>query len=650
MKETIAATDWGAMFDDSAGREYTMLRRRQIDERFFSGLEFGVSGKGLTYREGAVAGEKIKLFFSQLVRADLGERNIEELPLPLSLIATDIGTGERVAMRTGNLTSAMRGSMSVPGALAPIVRDGRKLVDGGLVDNVPIQEVRERCGAEVVIAVNVGSPLTKANEVTSLLGIVGQMVNLLAEQNVAKSLALLGANDIYMRPELGDISATDFDRQIDAAVIGHATALAQAEKLRPLSVSQAEYDAWRAKLRITPLEPPIVTEVRVAPTKFVNAEDVRQAVRQKEGEVLDSKALADDLITFYSRGDLQSFDYSVLRERDKTILTLSPVEKAWGPDYLRFGLNLETNFSADSSFNLRALYRRTWLNAFGGEWLVVGQVGSDQGIATEFYQPLDYRQRWFVRPYVGTIMHMLPLYVDGDRIAEYRIRNNSAGLDAGARLGTYGQAKVGWLERDVTASLDTGAQVLPESKSRIGAIQAGVVIDQYDLPFFPSRGYRAQLDYLDAQEVPDEVRKYSKVELQLGGAWSAGDFVMRGTLAGGTALHGNLPPVDMFALGGLGRLAAYNPGQLIGEEYALATARLEYRLLRPIPLLGLAASAGVSYERGRMKKVLTEPNFSGWVDSYSAYIAANTPLGPIYFGYADGKSTKGRLYLFIGTP
>ncbi len=159
-----------------------------------------MTSEGLKYREGAVAGTKIKLFFNSLVGADAGQRTIESLPLPLTLIATDIGTGERVAMRTGDLTTAMRASMSVPGAVAPVQRDGHKLVDGGLVDNVPIQEVKDRCGAEVVIAVNVGSPLAKPEDVTGVLSVVGQMVNLLAEQNVSRSLALLGPKDVYMRP------------------------------------------------------------------------------------------------------------------------------------------------------------------------------------------------------------------------------------------------------------------------------------------------------------------------------------------------------------------------------------------------------------------------------------------------------------------
>jgi NTE family protein len=499
MKETIAKTDWAGMFDDSAGRDSVSLRRKQIDDRFYSGLEFGVTKGGLSYREGAVAGEKIKLFFNELVRADLGERNIEELPVPLTLIATDIGNGERVAMRSGNLTSAMRASMSVPGAIAPVVREGRKLVDGGLVDNVPVQEVRERCGAEVVIAVNVGSPMLKPEQVSGVLSVVGQMVNLLTEQNVAKSLSLLRPGDIYMRPELGNITAADFTRQIEASGIGRATALAVADKLRALSVSPEEFKAWRGRVRLEPgPKPPVVDEVHIAETRFVNPRELRAAVTQKEGDVLDSKALAKDLVLVYSRGDLTSLDYSVLRERDKTILKLTPIEKSWGPDYLRFGINLASDFRTESPYNLRALYRKTWINAFGAEWLTAAQMGGNQGIATEFYQPLDYRQRFFVRPFIGTRQEKIGLYFDGDRLAEYRTREDRLGLEAGVNLDVYGQARAGWLERRLKATRDTGIPQFPDFKGDVGGVSASLALDTQDFAFFPTKGYSATLDYFNA--------------------------------------------------------------------------------------------------------------------------------------------------------
>ncbi len=652
MKETISKTDWAGMFDDSAGRDSVSLRRKQIDDRFYSGLEFGVTKDGLRYREGAVAGEKIKLFFNALVRADLGERNIEELPLPLTLIATDIGTGERVPMRDGNLTSAMRASMSVPGAIAPVVRDGRKLVDGGLVDNVPIQEVRDRCGAEVVIAVNVGSPLMKPDEVTGVLSVMGQMVNLLTEQNVAKSLSLLRPRDIYMRPELGDITAASFDRQIEASAIGRSAALAVADRLRSLSVSPEAYRSWRSKVRLEPgPKPPVVDEVRVAETRFVNPQELRASVGQKEGEVLDSRKLEKDLVLVYSRGDLVSLDYSVLKERDKTILKLTPLEKAWGPDYLRFGINLASDFRTDAPYNLRALYRKTWMNAYGGEWLTTAQLGSNQGVGTEFYQPLDYRQRYFVRPFIGTEQQKVGLYIDGDPLAEYRTREYRAGVDAGVNLDVYGQARVGYIERRLRATLETGDPVFPDSNQDVGGVRASLALDTQDFAFFPTRGYQANLDYFEALRESNLAGKYGRVAGTVRGAWSPGDLIFLGRVEGGQATKGNPPLVDAFYLGGLGRLSAFAPSQIIGNEaFGLVSVQAQYRLTKPMPILGLSLLAGVSYEAGYMKNPITEPGLTGGINSYGVYLASNTIFGPAYVGYSTSKDRSGRFYLFIGTP
>ena len=651
MRERIGKTDWATMFDDNASRDLQSLRRRTMDDRFFSSLEFGVTDEGLRYREGAIAGEKIKLFFGELVRADLGERNIEDLPLPLTLIATDIVSGERVAMRSGNLTSAMRASMSVPGAIAPVQRDGRKLVDGGLVDNVPIQEVRERCKADIVIAVNVGSPMMKGAQVHGAVSVVAQMVNLLTEQNVAKSLQQLGPRDIYMRPELGDISAMDFGKQLDAAAIGKATALAQADRLRALSVSPQEYVAWRGRVHTSPSpQPPVVDEIVVAETRYVNPRDLRESVRQKEGEVLDSKALAEDLVNIYSRGDLQNLDYTVLRQRDRTILKLVPVEKAWGPDYLRFGLNLSTNFRADSSFNLRALYRRTWLNSYGGEWLTSAQVGSENAIGTEFYQPVDYRQRWFVRPYLAASQRKVSAYFDGSRVADYRVPDYWGGVDIGANLGTYGQVYAGWRERDVKARLETGSPVLPDAAARTGALMAGASIDQYNYPFFPTRGYKGTFTYQDTRHTTDG-DNYAKIEGALAAAIPITERLsLLPTVAAGSTTRGTLPLYDAFALGGLGRLSAFAPGQILTDKYTFGSVRAEYRLVRTIPIVDLAVILGLGYERAHVKNPITEPNLRGNIDSYGVYLGATSALGPLYFGWSGTPDRRGRLFLFLGTP
>jgi NTE family protein len=654
IQEIVGKTDWISMFDDSAGRASVDLRHKEIDDRFYSGLEFGVSREGLRFREGALAGEKLKLFFNRLVRTDLGDRSIEDLPLPLAIIATDIGTGERVAIRKGNLTSAMRASMSVPGLMAPVPREDRKLVDGGLTDNLPVAEARSLCNADVVIAVNVGSPLLKPEQVTGVVTVLGQVVNLLTEQNVEKSRLLLTPKDIYIQPDMGDITATQFTRQLDAAKVGRDAARAVAAELGRYSVPEREFVAWQGRVRLASTHvPPIIDSVEVAGTRFVNPQTLRRAIRQKEGEPLDSAALATDLVTEYSQGDLHSLDYSVVRERDKTILRITPVEKPWGPDYLRFGLGLASDFRAESHYNFRVLYRRTWMNSLGGEWLTGAQIGSEQTIHTEFYQPFDQRHLTFARGFAAAGLRKLPLYSGSDRIAIYRIQENRIGAEAGVNVGVHGQVSAGYVYRSLGSVLDTGPNAFPNASERVSGPVATVAIDTYDQPYFPTRGLKLDVTHFDALSVSSNapLAPYSRSEARFGAAWSHGRFTWLAGLEGGTALKGTLPFADAFTLGGPRRLSGFANDQLVGGEYTYGRIEGQYRLNFASPLYGLTLIAGVIGEVGRMNKlVLAESSLSGWQRSLGAYIAANTFLGPVYFGVADAKNGRGRFYLFIGSP
>jgi NTE family protein len=270
MRRELARADWNDMFIDNPDFSEMSYRNKANLRNYLPGSETGITPDGAKYQSGVVAGQKIKLFFNQLVRANQGEINIEDLPLPLSIIATDIGNGDRVVFREGSLTKAMRASMSVPGLLAPVEHQGRKLVDGGLVDNVPIGEVRERCKADVVIAVNVGSPLMKPEEIGSLLTVSGQMVNILTEQNVTRSLALLTVDDIYIKPDLEGITAGDFPRHAETADRGRAAAEALMPSLQHLSQPEPVYLAWWKGIEVTSRVSPRIDEVEIVGLKRVN--------------------------------------------------------------------------------------------------------------------------------------------------------------------------------------------------------------------------------------------------------------------------------------------------------------------------------------------------------------------------------------------
>jgi NTE family protein len=646
MRRALAEADWNDLFQDNPVHAETHPHAKSIRRRFLPGAEFGITERGLRALPGVVSGQKIKLFFNRLVGADTGEKYIEQLPLPLSIIATDIGTGERVVYRDGSLTKAMRASMSVPGLLDPVTYRGRKLVDGGLVDNIPIGEVRARCQPDVVIAVNVGSPLLDPADVGSLLTVAAQMVNILTEQNVTRSLKTLTPSDIYIKPDLEGISVADFERNGETADRGHAAAEQAAERLRPLSIGARAYAAWRAGIEVQKREPPYIDAVEVAELKRVDPAAVARHLRTPPRGRLDTDTLQTDILRIYGDGYYESVDYQVLTTRERNILRITPVEKPWGPNYLRFGFNLDTVFGEDTCYSVRVANHRTWLNDLGGEWLIGAQVGSESGLVAEFYQPLDPGQQYFLAPTFTYRREKVGVYERNDRIAEYALDKVDLGLYTGTNFGVLGRAQLGWLERYRDSSVRTGLPSLPEAAQWFGGWHFDLSLDQTNRLYFPSQGWRADLEYFDSP-----ADDYSRLAVDLEAAWSPTEnVVLTGRLVGAASPRGRLPVFDAASLGGFGNLSGFARDQIIGDQVKFASLRTEYILGR-MPLgLGGDIRLGASLEAGRVDGRFTETRLDGWLGAGSVYLGGETPLGPVYLGYGYAPRGRSSVLLFVGTP
>jgi NTE family protein len=645
MREEMARADWADMFQDNPDFTELNHRNKRLSQRFLPGSESGVTEDGVTAPPGVVSGQKVKLFFNQLVRADIGQRDMAKLALPVSIIATDIGTGERVVFRDGSLSQAMRASMSVPGLMAPYDIGGRKLVDGGLVDNVPIREVRERCGAEVVIAVNVGSPLLKPEEVSSLLSVSAQMVAILTEQNVSQSLATLKPGDVYLKPDLDGISAADFERHAEAADRGRAAAEGTAAALARLSVGAADYAAWRQRFEDNRPAAPVVDEIRIAGLTRVNPDAVERHVQQQTGEPLDADTLKRDLLRVYGDGYYESVDYALLSERDRQILRITPLEKPWGPDYLRLGLNLNTSASQGPGFTLRLGYQKTWLNALGAEMLLIGEIGSTNGVGIELYQPLDSRQQYFVEAIASYRSTRADIFLDDVRISEYQVDRSTIDLVAGTNIGLLGQARLGWRSRQSTADLETGIPALRNETVDVQGLLATLDLDQLNALYFPSRGWRVRSEFFASRDGDS-----SRLALEGRAAWPIGEWVLGARASYDGSTQGVLPGSEAATLGGFLNLSAFASGQLIGDDVRYAHLRAE-RIVGRLPL-GLRGDMrlGLALEAGKVGRPYTEERFTGWLDSVTAYLGGETPFGPVYFGLSRSSQGPSNAYLFLGTP
>ena len=646
LRQEMAKADWDDLFQDNADFADLSFRGKQLSQRFLPGSETGLKDSGAVGPPGVVLGQKIKLFFNHLVHADTGEPQIDRLPLALSIIATDIGSGERVVYRDGSLTQAMRASMSVPGLMAPQEYRGRKLVDGGLVDNVPIREVRDRCGAQVVIAVNVGSPLLKPEAVSGLISITAQMVALLTEQNVSASLALLTPQDILIKPDLGTITAGDFGRHAEAADRGRAAALALAPQLARLAVDEATYAGWQRSVAVRERALPRIDEVQVAGLLRTEEALVRRWIEQKDGAALDTTALTRDIGRAYGDGHYERLDYMLETIGGRQVLRLMPVEKSWGPDYLRLGVRLDSSLSQGSNFLLRAGYQKTWLNRLGGELLVSGEIGSTPGASVEFYQPLTPTQRYFVDA-VAEYKRERADYFDRDqRVAEYRVARSRLDLVAGINFDLLGQLRAGWREIKVSREIETGIDLFAgQSDPGTGGWLVGLDMDRLDRLYFPRSGWAAQATWFGSQR-----HDYSRLALELRGAFPIDNFVLAGRASWVGSPRGRLPLSEAGRLGGFLNLTSFATGQLLGDDVAYAHVRAE-RIIGRAPL-GLRGDMrlGLALEAGRVADPYARQKRSGWLNSVALYLGGETPFGPVYVGLGRGSGRTNNAYLFIGTP
>jgi len=650
MEAVISGISAEALFIEKPPRQEQSIRRKEEDFTNLVGPELGFRDWELLWSKGFVSGVQLETILRKLAGAH-GTIRIEELPIQYRAVATDLETGKPVVFREGELLNAMRASMSVPAAIAPAEIDGRLLVDGGLTDNLPV-DVARAMGADIVIAVNLGAPLFKRKALGSVLGVTGQMVNILTEQNVQVSLASLKSTDILIEPELEDFSFSDFGRLPAAVPVGEAAAHKVADRLLALAVTPTEFATWRRQQRTDVLpDTRAVDEIRLTGLQRVNPEFAASLIDTMVGEPIDTAVLDRDVQRLYGTGDFEHVTYRVLEEPGRRVLSVDTVENARGPNYLRFGLALSSDFRGDAYYNLLARYRRTWLNSLGAEWRTDLQIGHIDRIASEFYQPLDASHLLFVAPYAEIAQRPIDTFSAGHRIDRFDLRYGLAGVDVGSHVTKYGEARAGLLFERAHVGLDTGSALLspPVSTFSQAAVRTRFLVDQVDSANFPRAGYAADLTVTNARRALGADASYSRWE---GGATyfrSFGDHSFNAFYRGGGHLGGNkLPVYDLFQWGGLLQQSGYPTDALIGQS--LSFGRLVYynRLARQTLLEGFYA--GLSLEAGRVRGPLVAGNPEGLLKSAALFLGFDSPLGPLYFAYGRTSDGLSSIYLFLGRP
>ena len=656
LEREILAVDWDGVFSNRVDRQHLSQRRKEEDFEISAALELGVRGGELRAPVGAVSGRGLDALLRRYTLPVRAVRDFDRLPIPFRAVATDLESGAPVILQGGDLAQALRSSMSVPGVFPPIEVEGRLLGDGGLVNNVPV-DVARAMGVDVVIVVNIGTPLAGRETLQSVVGITAQMINILTEQNVQRSLATLGPRDVLVAPALRSLSAADFAKAAEAIALGERGAQAVVDRLRTLAVAPEAYAQWRTDHPRARRPEARLDFVAFEGTQVTHPERFAAQLESQPGQPFDRVRAERDARRLAASGDYLRTDYRLVTRDGRDGLVFELEDKPWGPNYLRFGLDLSTDFQGRGSFNLKLSHNRHWLTESGTEWRNRIQIGAVPAVFSELYHPLKWTlgvsSDWFVAVHAGAERKIGTLYdpADGAELARYRRTLARAGVDIGQPWGRFGELRLGLFTQRLRASPTLvavpaddveGPVVLRQSGVRLGA-----VIDQLDFANFPTRGTRI-VGGLELGEATDEGRyrglDVSALAVTTLGAHSVSVYgLARGASAQAPGAIGR------YELGGFHQLSGYRDGQLLGN-YVLFARLGWYMRLPYAPVVGRAFFVGATAEVGNAWASRAMMHTGEVRTGMSVYVGADTGLGPLYLALTHAPRGSTGVMLFLGRP
>jgi NTE family protein len=659
LERELTRLSWGDVFASRVERQDLSQRRKEEDFEFSAVLEFGMRDGEFRAPQGTLSSRGLEALLRRFTLPVRKIRRFDALPTPFRAVSTDMETGEQQVLSEGDLALAIRSSMSVPGVFAPVEWEDRILGDGGLVNNLPV-DIARGMGAERLIAVNVGTPIGGRESLGSLLGVTAQMINILTEQNVKRSLASLWEGDVLIKPQLGKLGSGDFERGVDFIKLGEQAAEAALPQLRAFAVDEASYQRWREARGGAQLDRPLLAAVRMEGSEIANPQRFADQLESRPGDRFDLAKAERDTRFLASSGDYERVDYHVEAREGGDTLVFSMEDKSWGPNYFRVGLDLSTDLSGDSSFNLRISHNRHWLTTNGTEWRNQLTLGQTPRLYSELYHPLGIRlgasNDWFVSGWAELERKQLNLYDEaGNGRARFQRSGATLGVDLGQPWGKWGEIRLGVVHERWELSPSLLTIELPDSEAhrqaRETALRLKAVVDQLDFANFPQRGYRIAFETLYGQQVnkDHDSGRFQRVELQATGVQSWGRHTLNLHLRGFAAREPESSVQGPYSLGGFQQLSGYKQGQLTGA--ALLFGRASYYMrLNETPVLTRGFFVGGSLEAGNTWEHHRQMSLKGLRWASSLFLGTDTTVGPLYVGLGYAPQGGSALYLFIGRP
>lgn len=591
---------------------------------------------------------------SKLTHKVRNVNNFEKLPIPFLCVATDIEKGESIVLKKGYLAQAMLASSAFPSLFSPVEIDGKLLIDGGVMDNYPVDEVR-KMGADIIIGVDVQDDLKDRNYLKDATRILVQITNLDMIKSMEQKKKI---TDVYIKPDVSNYGVISFDKGQEIIKIGEEAAMAEIEKIKNLVGQNQNYVLNKIKIQKDTL---IIKKISINTLENYTRAYILGKLRFKNGKKISYEDLKTGINNINATQNFNRINYTIENYKDADELKLNLNENS-NKTFLKFGLHYDGLYKSAVLANItqkKSLFKNDVL------LLDIGlgdniRYNLDYYIDNGFYWSFGFKSRLnqFNRNLSndfrdGEILNQLGL---NSINIDYSDFTNQAYLQTvffqKFLIGTG--VKIRNL-KITSENLDAITQII--EKSYYTSMFGYVKYDSFDNKFFPKKGWYFASDietFLHSSDYNKEFNRFSIVGGEIG---IVKTFYKKVSLKINSDLGFALGKESVhyfdFVLGGYGYNTINNFKHFYGYDFLSISTdsfiktcfTLDYEFYKKNHVNVSANYANIQDDLFSNGNWLSKPNYSGYAIGYGL----ESIIGPIEVKYSwSPELTKGFAFISVG--
>ncbi|MBE4308097.1 patatin-like phospholipase family protein [Vibrio parahaemolyticus] len=674
IESFIYSVDWNSGYRDRVDRSQRRVRDKEYEDRYQITTDLGLRFGEVRAPTGVVQGQNMLRVLRETT-GNLGRfDSFDELAIPYRSVATDILELDEVVIGNGYLVDAMMASMSVPGALPPYKLNGHMLVDGGVVNNMPV-DVARAMGADVVIAVDISTDYKTEDDFTGLFTVADQLSNYLVRRSTQQQVETLQEHDVYIRPNVGQMETVEFDKMPWAFQSGYDITKEMESKLAGLRLSNAEYQKYidhkqEVRKKLVYGDDRVVDEIVIVNNTHYSDILLTNRLELETGRKIETAEIEKAVENLYALDRFELITYHFEEVDGSNLLVFDVNEKSWGPNYLNFRFFLEDDFDTDSQYGIGMSTNFTNLNSHGAEMALNVEMGTDKLIEAELYSPVLSSQEFFVAGKVAYSSEGRNLPVSDDDSSLSSVNDFLpvsytefvSEIAIGIQPTLWQELRLGGRYSSGSIELSTLASVGNLDFERRGLF-ANYRLDTLDDFAFPTRGLLVDLEYLVSHDTsPEEIGQSKPKDIvedtvyEIDARFKGAMSYQRHTLVGQAEYSfvqskNSSITLDPRELGGFLHLSGIPRNSLIGQNLFFSSLVYRYKWFdNDFGLFEAPVYVGASLEHGgTWSDNDLKLNEAPLYNAASIFFGVDSPIGPIMLAYGRTEQDMEAVYLIVGT-